>query len=189
MDYQNQVNLSYYLARFNEILINMEREMLITETTDNITIDFIRCMIPHHQAAIYMCENLLMYTHYEPLINISNNIMTIQKNQIKIMYSIMKESQYYISSQREIKSYFKKYFKIVNTMINNMKNSQKTYNINIDFIYEMIPHHEGAIKMCENVLKYYIDPRLRQLANTILVYQQNSIAMLKQVLNNIKRLT
>ena len=56
-----------YLTRFDEILNQMADKMLSAEVTNSITINFIRCMIPHHQAAIYMCENLLNYTRYQPL--------------------------------------------------------------------------------------------------------------------------
>ena len=33
-------------------------------------------MIPHHMAAIYMCENLLKYTKYMPWQKIARNIIT-----------------------------------------------------------------------------------------------------------------
>lgn len=187
MNYQNEINTNYYLARFNEILYNMSNEMMIKDTTNNITIDFIRCMIPHHMAAIYMCENLLNYTNYYPLINIADNIVKVQKYEVEYMNEIAKTTMPYMNFQKDVDSYFKKYFKIVQNMINEMRNSKTTININLDFINEMIPHHEGAIKMCQNVLKYPIDVRLRMLANNIIIQQTEGIKMLKQVQSNINK--
>ncbi len=187
MNYQNEINANYYLARFNEILYNMSNEMRITTTTNNITIDFIRCMIPHHIAAIYMCENLLNYTYYRPLIDIANTIITIQKNEIETMQKIGDTTIPYANIEKQVNNYFKKYFKIVQNMVNEMRNSKTTIDINLDFIYEMIPHHEGAIKMCQNLLKYPIDPRLRMLANNIIVQENESIKILKQVQYNLNK--
>ena len=73
------------------------------------------------------------------------------------------------------------YTNITNEMIEKMKNSPRCYNINLDFVGEMIPHHEGAVKMCENLLQYYIDPRLKQVANTIIEEQSRGIEELKQI--------
>ncbi|MBP3635637.1 MAG: DUF305 domain-containing protein [Bacilli bacterium] len=187
MNYQNEIDANYYLARFNEILYNMQREMLITNTTENITIDFIRCMIPHHMAAIYMCQNLLRYSNYTPLVNMANNIIKVQENEVNQMKEIAKTTIYYINNKRDVDNYFKRYFKITQNMINEMRNSIKTTDINLDFTYEMIPHHEGAIKMCQNVLRYQIDPRLRMLANIIIKEQSEGVRMLKEIQYNITK--
>ena len=61
-------NAQNYLNRFDEILFDMSNKMLNPDLGNSVTINFIRCMIPHHEAAIYMCENLLKYTHFLPLI-------------------------------------------------------------------------------------------------------------------------
>ena len=64
MDRQSIMRAQRYLNRFDQILSEMSEKMLHAELTNySITIDFIRCMIPHHQAAIYMSENLLMYEY------------------------------------------------------------------------------------------------------------------------------
>ena len=73
-----------------------------------------------------------------------------------------------MNMERDINTYLTKYFEITNNMIEKMKNSPRCVNINLDFVNEMIPHHEGAIQMCNNLMQYYIDPRLRNVANTII---------------------
>lgn len=48
-----------------------------------------------------------------------------------------------------------------------------------DFIRMMIPHHQGAIDMAKAVLLYTEDPELRNLAQGIIVEQQNEIRVMQ----------
>lgn len=177
----NKNRVKNYLIRFDEILNTMECKMLLKPNCDNITIYFINCMIPHHQAAIYMCENLLNYTEYEPLIKIANNIITTQEAGIKEMREIRCTTQGYESCQEDMKKYMAKYLEIVKNMINNMRNAPKGIDINLNFICEMIPHHEGAIRMCKNLLEYNIDPRLKEVAESIIKEQSEGIKELEKI--------
>lgn len=176
-------NVNNYLNRFDEILYNMENKMLSQNVTNSITINFIICMIPHHQAAIYMCENLLKYTKYQPLIQISNRIIQTQTKGIEQMKHILNTTVGYINSNKNVNNYMKEYFRIVNIMISGMKNSARTNNINYNFTTEMIPHHEGAIAMCNNLLKYQIDPRLKNVAQNIIQEQSKGVIELKNIQN------
>ena len=90
MNDKNTMNdVKNYLMHFDYILNNMRNKMLNPILTNNITIDFIRCMIPHHEAAIYMCQNLLNYNVNDSLKRIANNIIRTQTSGIKIMQSIL----------------------------------------------------------------------------------------------------
>ena len=68
-----------YLNEFDNIFYEMGNKMFSERLTSDITKDYILCMIPHHKAAIYMCDNLLRYTNFYPLIELANNIKTFQK--------------------------------------------------------------------------------------------------------------
>lgn len=171
-----------YLARFDEILCQMADKMLNAQlTNNNITINFIRCMIPHHQAAIYMCENLLKYTNYTPLQEIARDIIKTQTSGIMQMKEIARTTIGFENSQRDVNCYLEKYFEITRNMICRMKNSPRCNNINLNFVNEMIPHHEGAISMCNNLLHYRIDPRLRNVANSIIEEQSRGVRQLEAI--------
>jgi len=185
MKQNNFQNVNNYLIRFNQILCNMENKMLSQNITNNITINFITCMIPHHQAAIYLCENLLKYTNYPPLIQIANNIIETQTNGIEQMQCILETTVGYINSNQNVNRYMNEYFKITKNMISRMKNSPRTNSINYNFTGEMIPHHEGAIQMCNNLLKYQIDSRLRDVAQNIIQEQSQGVKELKNIQRNL----
>lgn len=178
-------NVNKYLMRFDEILCQMADKMLSQEITNSITINFIKCMIPHHQAAIYMCENLLQYTDYQPLIQIANNIIKTQTKGIEQMQYILATTRGYKNSNQNVKCYMDEYFKITKNMLARMKNSPRCQNINLNFVNEMIPHHEGAIEMCNNLLKYCIDPRLKEVAKNIIKEQSQGVNQLKDIQRNL----
>ena len=52
-----------------------------------------------------------------------------------------------------------------------------------DFAAMMIPHHQGAIDMARVQLQYGKDPRLRRLAQGVIVEQAQEIAVMQQVLD------
>ena len=142
-------------------------------------------MIPHHQAAIYMCENLLQYTNYRPLQDIAHNIIKMQTTGIEQMKEIASTTSGFYNTRREINWYYRRYFQITKNMIEKMKNAPKCENINLDFVNEMIPHHEGAVEMCKNLLQYRIDPRLVTVAKSIIKEQSEGIKELEEIRNNL----
>ena len=170
-----------YLFRYDEILCEMENKMLSLNVTNNITKIFIECMIPHHQAAIAMSENLLQYTHYNQLQEIAKNIIKTQTIGIEQMKEINETASKFLNYQRNVDLYMTKYFSITEKMINQMKNSTRSININLNFVDEMILHHEGAICMCENLLQYCVDPRLKMVADSIINEQIKGVMQLKEI--------
>lgn len=170
-----------YLNRFDQILNQMAEKMLSQNVTNSITINFIECMVPHHQAAIYMSENLLEYTTYQPLQDIAKNIIEMQTTGIKQMEDILRTTYGFPNNTQDVNHYMEKYLEITKNMIERMKNAPRCININLNFTNEMIPHHEGAIAMCENLLQYRIDPRLKLVADSIIKEQSKGVEQLKEV--------
>ena len=185
MEKQNNFNVKNYLDRFDEILFEMATKMLSSNIINNITIDFIQCMIPHHRAAIYMCENLLQYTNYTPLQTIANGIIKMQTRGIQQMKEIALYSSNCINSNRDVQLYMQKYLEITKETIYKMNNSPRCENINLNFVNEMIPHHEGAISMCQNLLQYPIEKNLIIVANTIITEQSRGVMQLKEIRNTL----
>ena len=177
-----------YLCAFYQILNTMENKMLSAQITDNITINFITTMVPHHQAAIYMCQNLLRFTNNEPLKNIAENIISTQTKGIGQMREVAITTYGYSNTRRDISLYERAYLSITRNMICRMRNAPIGNNINLNFIDEMIPHHEGAIRMCENVLKYNIDPRLLEIANLIIEEQSKGVKNLQEIRERISNI-
>ncbi len=181
MNCQSMNESRKYLYEFFQILNKMENKMLSAIITDNITINFIRAMVSHHQAAIYMCQNLLRFTHYESLEEIARNIISNQTKEISEMREVAITTSEYSNSRRDVNLYEKSFFCITKQMICRMRNALRSNDINLNFVDEMIPHHEGAIKMCENLLKYKVDPRLMEISNSIIKVQREGIKKIEEL--------
>ena len=157
-----------YLFDFDQILNQMSFRMLDVPISEDITVNFIRSMIPHHLAAVYMSQNLLKYSNNTSLQEIAQNIITTQTKGIQQMKSILNTTQGYGNSYIDVNMYQSRFFHITTSMVTKMVSSIRTHFIDMNYIKEMIPHHEGAVLMCENLLQYHIDPRLKQVAQSII---------------------
>ncbi len=63
----------------------MHREMMAMQYTGNADADFVRAMIPHHQAAIDMARVLLDHGKDPKLRKLAQNIITAQEKEITEM--------------------------------------------------------------------------------------------------------
>lgn len=171
-----------YIATFSHILDHMIQEMTDVCIMESISHDFILQMIPHHQAAIRMSENLLQYTTFIPLQEIAKNIISEQTQSIQDMQQILTCCSKYYNTEEEQSFYEKKYKEITECMFSGMRNAHSTNNINQNFMREMIPHHMGAIRMSENTLCYSICPELKPILETIITSQKQGVREMKQLL-------
>ncbi|MEH2266609.1 CopM family metallochaperone [Nostoc sp.] len=74
--------------------------------------------------------------------------------------------------------------KAMTSMHTAMERVQMTGNTDTDFAAMMIPHHQGAIEMAKTELQYGTDPRLRRLAQEIIVTQQSEIELMQLTLKH-----
>ena len=61
-------------------------------------------------------------------------------------------------------------------------NFKSTGNIDTDFLKGMIPHHQGAIDMSEELIKKSKDPELKAFAQKIIDAQKAEIKMMQDFL-------
>lgn len=203
-NYQEQSNPSLtYLTCFDQILQDIIQGMTTPRPRGSISGLFIRQMIPHHEAAIRMSENLLQYTAISgggkpgcncgpttaydkeiiiPLNKIARNIIEEQTKSIQNM----KEAFFCCSEQennnQEMRCYMNAFRSITRTMFIEMKRAPRTEQIPCDFIREMIPHHEGAIRMSENALRFSICQQLIPILDAIIISQKEGVRQMKNLL-------
>ncbi len=171
-----------YLCRFYEILDEMILGMDSAELTDSISHNFIVQMIPHHRAAIEMSENLLPYSDLAPLRQIAQNIIEEQTQSIEAMQQALTCCERAVSTQQDLCEYTRRYDRITQTMFSRMRRACADQNINGNFMREMIPHHEGAIQMSKNALRYPICPELKPILQAIITSQEEGVQQMRQLL-------
>lgn len=171
-----------YLTQFYAILDEMECGMTTAERTGSISHNFIVQMIPHHRAAIEMSEHLLRYPTCAPLRRIASGIITAQEQSIAAMQAALPECSEHCNNEQELALYQRRTGRILCTMFDAMGGAPETNCIDTNFMREMIPHHEGAVRMSENALKYDICPELRPILCTIIRLQRQGIREMQALL-------
>jgi len=73
----------------------------------------------------------------------------------------------------------------MDTMHAEMQKVRYSGNADADFASLMIPHHQGAIEMSKVELQFGTDPRLRRLAQEIIVTQQSEIEVMKGAIRGL----
>jgi uncharacterized protein (DUF305 family) len=74
--------------------------------------------------------------------------------------------------------------KSMDTMHSEMRKVRYSGNSDADFALMMIPLHQGAIEMAKVELQFGADPRLRRLAQEIIITQQSEIEVMKDAIRN-----
>lgn len=174
-----------YIDEYQCIKNTMIEEMTSVTTGTSISSDFIARMIPHHMAAINMCQNLLQYTTDIPLQNMALGIISEQEKSISNMTAIASQCENCTNSDADVTEYSCKIRQIMQTMFTDMSSARINNNINADFMREMIPHHMGAVKMCGAALSYNICSGLRPILEAIISSQEKGIRQMRCMLNRI----
>lgn len=86
-DHKNQGDIP-----FKKSMDKMHKEMM-TKSSGNIDIDFLKGMIPHHQGAIGMSEELIKKTKDPELKALAEKIIKDQKTEIKQMQDLLKNRE------------------------------------------------------------------------------------------------
>lgn len=152
---------------------------------DKFDLRFIDGMILHHQGAITMAEAVLQNSQREEMKQLAKAVITTQQDEIDQMKQW--RQAWYPNIGAELVMYDAQ---MGHTMV--MTPQMKTAlmmnedlgkadaEFDLRFIDAMIPHHEGALTMAEQVLQKSDQLELRQIAQNILDTQQAEIDQMKQ---------
>ncbi|MCI8464772.1 MAG: DUF305 domain-containing protein [Lachnospiraceae bacterium] len=174
-----------YLVTFYCILDKMVQEMTTANLTESISNNFIVQMIPHHQAAIQMAENLLKYSDWCPLKTMAEQIIEEQKKEIADMEALLGSCCELINCDKELCLYDRRVCQILEVMFTDMEFSRQTDSIDANFMLEMIPHHLGAVSMAENALHYEVCDGLVPILESIITSQKRGVRQMQFLLRRI----
>lgn len=73
------------------------------------------------------------------------------------------------------KQYLCEFYSILDHMVSRMEQARLTDSLSLNFIIQMIPHHQAAIEMSRNILQYTDSAPLRRIASHIVEEQTQSI--------------
>jgi len=129
-----------------------------------------------------MSQNILNYTADMTLRAIASGIITEQTKSIENMCASLPCCSCYIGTVASLQDFQCKMDQIMREMFSEMRCARATNQISCDFMWEMIPHHEGAVKMSKTTLRECICPELVPILKAIISSQEKGIAEMQALL-------
>jgi uncharacterized protein (DUF305 family) len=165
-------------ASENVMMQAMDKSMVAmhkVEPTGNADYDFASMMIPHHEGAIDMAENLLKQSNSASLTTFAKEVIVAQKKEILML------REFLITATKEPIKDAEKFKKAMEkAMMPMMEKVKLSNNIDRDFVMLMIPHHQSAINMAKAYLPYAGNAQLKSIAQQIFTAQEEEIKFLKK---------
>jgi len=178
------------LSPINQMLQAMHTPMITVEFVkgEDIDVNFISNMIPHHQGAVDSAEILLKHSKNKQLKKIAQNIISTQKAEIEEFRAMLPslENQGKLYSPKEITLFNKDAESDMQTMHKDMNINIDAVNEDIDraFMQAMIPHHQGAVNASKQVLQYTQNAAVANIAKRIIEDQEREIAQFEAMLSS-----
>jgi uncharacterized protein (DUF305 family) len=163
----------------------MDHNMDVGPAGANYDLRFLDSMIPHHQGALVMAQEVLAKSKRPELIKLANGIITDQKKEIAQM-KLWRKQWYPKASAEPIMWHTAMKHEMVMTaehkqsMMMSMSLGKADAGFDVRFLDAMIPHHQGAVTMGQDLLKKSKRPQMKKLAQNIIKSQQAEIDLMTQ---------
>ena len=180
-------DLSRYLTEQDSIMMNMMEDMVIREKSGNASLDFLRGMIPHHEAAIKMSESYLNYQgKSDELKTIAQDIITAQKDELKQMNELVKSYEKNgKKDQTKEDAYLEQYSKMfADDSMSHHMDASGVNSLDQAFAEGMIMHHQMAVDMARDILEYTDYEEIRTMAQNIIDVQEKEIAQMEKIMKD-----
>ena len=174
-----------YLCCFYQILDEMIQGMTTARLNQSISHNFVVQMIPHHKASIQMSNNILRFTENSFVRRIAQRIIEEQTQGIGRMEEALAVCNQLTNPQMDLRLYQRRMDLIYREMYSQMGSTLESNALAAIFMREMIPHHQGAIRMAENALKYDVCTELVPILRSIIVQQRQGVAQMRGLLNRM----
>lgn len=180
-------NLRSYLKEQDALMAKMMEDMTNVESTGNAALDFLNGMIPHHQAAVEMCESYMKYGgRDEELRKLAENIVQMQKQEIQQMQAFASEiKDGGAQNLEQEKAYLEGYDKMMSSHHSSHASHGTPANVEAAFAEGMIMHHQMAVEMAQAILGNTDEEQVTILAQSIIEAQQTEIAQMQDILKRV----
>ncbi|MEK7187269.1 MAG: DUF305 domain-containing protein [Patescibacteria group bacterium] len=151
-----------------------------TSMMGNIDQHFIEQMIPHHEGAITMAKLALEKSKRPEILSLANGIIEAQTREINNMKSWYED--WFGSDVPNYSSSMMGHGGMMMPMTGFVGNSTTLENakdFDLEFINQMIPHHEMAIMMARMLAATSNRKEMKELADQIIISQSGEIDMMR----------
>ena len=163
----------------------MNHNMDVGPAGANYDLRFLDSMIPHHQGALVMAQEVLTKSKRPELIKLAKGIITDQNKEIAQM-KLWRKQWYPKASATPIMWHAAMNHEMAMTaehkqsMMMSMSLGKADAGFDVRFLDAMIPHHQGAVTMGQDALLKSKRPQMKKLAQNIIKSQQVEIDLMTQ---------
>jgi uncharacterized protein (DUF305 family) len=163
----------------------MNHGMDLGPANEEFDLRFIDAMIPHHEGAVVMAKEVLQKSKRPEIKKLANEIIEAQAKEIAQMKA-WRTAWYPQAPSQPVAWHAEMNHSMtmtqdqVKSMMMSMDLGKADAEFDLRFINAMIPHHEGAVVMAQDVLQKSKRPEIQQLAKDIITSQEAEIAQMKQ---------
>lgn len=177
-------NETAYLERYQSVVQTMKTAMENAPKTGDTALDYLNQMIPHHEAAVQMAQNVLQYGSNQKVKQMAEKTIKDQTDEIAEMRNLIDEIKKKLKIDKaQEAAYMSDFMIFYDAMVTAMEDIKPTGNVDKDFLQEMMPHHDGAINMSLNILRYTNNLEVKQMAENIIKKQSTEIREMDKLLN------
>ncbi|MDM5250358.1 MULTISPECIES: DUF305 domain-containing protein [unclassified Lysinibacillus] len=175
-----------YLAEYQRILDKMIQGMTYVTITCSISENFIKQILPHQVAAIKMSENVLRYTTNLLVQELALEIIETSTETVECLEAIQNRCCIVQNSEYELYEYMCAYKEITEVMFKAMSLPPVSNNININYLREMIVHHQGGVRLAQNVLRFCICQELIPILKNMIKTMCDRICDMEKLLDALQ---
>ncbi|MEK5233357.1 DUF305 domain-containing protein [Lysinibacillus sp. FSL K6-0232] len=175
-----------YLEEYQQILNKMMQGMTYVTITCSISENFIKQIIPHQIAAIKMSENVLRYTTNISVQNLALDIIKTHQEIVDSLEALQNRCCIVQNSECELYEYMCAYQQITEAMFQAMCAPPVSNSININYLREMIVHHQGGIRLAQNVLRFCICQELIPVLQCMIQTLCEQLALMEKLLDSLQ---
>jgi uncharacterized protein (DUF305 family) len=163
----------------------MNHSMDVGPANANYDLRFIDSMVPHHQGALVMAQEVIQKSQRPELVKFAKNIITEQKKEIAQMQQWRKQWYPKVSAtpimwHAAMNHEMAMTAEHKQSMMMSMSLGKADTGFDKRFLDAMIPHHQGAVTMAQDSLKKSQRPELQKLSQNIIKSQQSEIDRMTQ---------
>ena len=152
--------------------------------------DFLQQMIPHHQAAIDICEDYLKKTSDPNMTYLCRHIMWQQGYEIFIMKNIMNKLEFSFDPIKAKTAYMKSVFQFYEPQVDNPDVghiplavfTSRPIITDEQFMINMIAHHQMAVNMCKSMLDHTSNNIIIDLCYDIIKEETKEISQMQHTM-------
>ncbi len=163
----------------------MNHNMDVGSADANYDLRFIDSMVPHHRGALVMAQEALKKSKRPEIMKLAKGIITEQKKEIAQMQQWRKQwypkasatpTMWHAAMNGEMPMTDKH----KQSMMMNMSLGKADAGFDRRFLDGMIPHHQGAVTMGQDLLQKSKRPQMKKLAQNIIKSQQLEIDLMNK---------